>query len=59
MSGPLHVSIGSLAVRAAIGTSWFAFYEPLLSPEARSELDRELCRAALGVRIWPAEVVKQ
>jgi CubicO group peptidase (beta-lactamase class C family) len=59
MGGPLHVSIGSLAVRPAIGTSWFAFYEPLLTPEARGELDRELWRAARGVRIWPAEVVKQ
>ena len=59
MGGPLNISIGTLAVRAVIGASWFVFYEPNQSREARRELDRELWRAASAVRTWPAELVKQ
>jgi hypothetical protein len=44
-------SLGTLAVSAAFGASWFAYYEPRPSHDARSALDRELYRGAGGPHV--------
>ncbi len=52
-SGGINDSLGTLAVSAAFGASWFAYYEPRPDNAARSALDRELYRAAAAVKTWP------
>lgn len=52
-TGTLNESLGTLAVSAAFGASWFVSYEPRPSDEARAALDRELHRAVQSVRTWP------
>jgi hypothetical protein len=46
-SGAINDSIGTRAMRAASGTSWFVSFEPRPAPSAREALDRALYRAAL------------
>jgi CubicO group peptidase (beta-lactamase class C family) len=53
--GPLEANIGTWAVRAAAGASWFASFEPMVDTGVRNELDRELFRVARAVRDWPPE----
>ena len=52
-SGSVSDSLGSLAVSAAFGASWFVYYEPRPDGAARAALDRELYQAAEAVRTWP------
>ena len=52
-SGARNDGVGTLAVSAAFGASWFVSYEPRPDQEARNALDRELYHAAQGVRTWP------
>ena len=52
-SGGLSESVGTLAVSAAFGASWFVSYEPRPDQGARNALDLELYHAAQGVRTWP------
>jgi CubicO group peptidase (beta-lactamase class C family) len=54
-SGWMEDSIGALAVSAAFGASWFAWFEPRPSDTARAALDRELYRAAESVRRWSGD----
>jgi CubicO group peptidase (beta-lactamase class C family) len=52
-SGGLSESIGTLAVSAAFGASWYVSYEPRPSGEARAALDRALYRAVESLKTWP------
>jgi CubicO group peptidase (beta-lactamase class C family) len=45
-SGGINDSVGTMAASLAAGTSWFAYFEPRPSDDARYALDRELVRAA-------------
>jgi CubicO group peptidase (beta-lactamase class C family) len=51
--GSIDASFGSFVVRSDLGATWFASYAPLPSDAARSELDREMWRAARAVKSWP------
>jgi CubicO group peptidase (beta-lactamase class C family) len=53
-SGPINDSMGTRAMSAAFGASWFAYFEPRPDAHARAALDDELYRAAQAVRAWPA-----
>ena len=52
-SGSVNDSVGTLAVSAALGASWFVSYEPRPGDEAAAALDREMFRAVESVRTWP------
>jgi CubicO group peptidase (beta-lactamase class C family) len=51
--GRLQESVGTFAVRAAAGASWFAAFKPHPGDEATTELDRELFAAFRAVKTWP------
>jgi CubicO group peptidase (beta-lactamase class C family) len=52
-SGEINDSIGTRAMRAAFGASWYVVFEPRPPVSARDALDRELYRAASAIRVWP------
>lgn len=52
--GTLSESVGTFAVRAAAGGSWFAAFVPNPGEAATTELDRVLFAAFRAVKDWPA-----
>jgi CubicO group peptidase (beta-lactamase class C family) len=56
VTGPsqgLSSSVGTLAVSAASGSSWFVAYEPRPDSAARGALDHAIHRAVGAVKTWP------
>lgn len=52
-SGGTSISMGTLAVSAAHGASWFLAYDPRPDAAAVTALDRDVHRALRAVKTWP------